>query len=224
MPEYTNNKESSRVNKIMVLASVLANQWLFSSSFLICLTQNISKQFRVTDKYKRKNLPQIRWRNLLQNARTGARNSSSKEFPLRKHCLLVMRDPDYPACTVFAKGLISLIVLPRLPLTTVLLKLQKYKDSRPLYTFQMLWWRDNAQNFSQHTLYSVQHIHINLKLIHCTLFRCVAKTNSLLAFCRLSKVRKNQATTANTAKYVLSAISFCQIICLHAWSRQVSRW
>ena len=29
------------------------------------------------------------------------------KFPLRKHCLLVMRDPDYPACTVFAKGLIK---------------------------------------------------------------------------------------------------------------------
>ena len=45
----TNNKESSQVKKILVLASTLANSWLFSSSFLICLTQNISKQFRVTD-------------------------------------------------------------------------------------------------------------------------------------------------------------------------------
>ena len=60
----------------------------------------------MTDKYKRKNLPQNQWRNLLQNARTEAWNSSINEFPLRKHCLLVMRDPDYPARTVFAKGLI----------------------------------------------------------------------------------------------------------------------
>ena len=54
-------------------------------------------------------------------------------------------------------------------------------------------------------------------LCRCILFRCTAKTNILLAFCRLSMQRKkNQATTANTAKYALSAISFRQIICLHA--------
>ena len=47
--------------------------------------------------------PQNQWRNLLQNAR--AWNSSNNEFPLRKHCLLVMRDPDYRACAVFSKGL-----------------------------------------------------------------------------------------------------------------------
>ena len=107
MPEYTNNKESSWVKKILALASSLANRWLFSSSFLICLTQNVSKQFRVTDKYKRKNLPQNQWRNLLQNARTGAWSSSNNKFPLRKHCLLVMHDPDYPACTIFSKGLMD---------------------------------------------------------------------------------------------------------------------
>ena len=31
----------------------------------------------------------------------------------------------------------------------------------------LLWWRANAQNVSQHTLYSIQHIHINLTLTHC---------------------------------------------------------
>ena len=51
--------------------------------FLNCLTQNVSKQFRATDKYERENLPQ----NLLQNARTGAWNSSINEFPLRKHVI-----------------------------------------------------------------------------------------------------------------------------------------
>ena len=76
LPEYTNNKESSRVEKILALASALANRWLFSSSFLICLTQNVSKQFRVIDKYKRENLPQNSWRNLLQNVRIGAWSSS----------------------------------------------------------------------------------------------------------------------------------------------------
>ena len=30
-----------------------------------------------------------------------------------------------------------------------------------------LWRRANARNVSQHTLYGVQHIHINLTLIHC---------------------------------------------------------
>ena len=51
LPEYINNKESSRVKKEMALASALANRWLFSSSFLICLSRNVSKQFRVTGKY-----------------------------------------------------------------------------------------------------------------------------------------------------------------------------
>ena len=32
---------------------------------------------------------------------------STWKFPLQKHCLLVRRDPNYPACTVFAKGLIQ---------------------------------------------------------------------------------------------------------------------
>ena len=31
----------------------------------------------------------------------------------------------------------------------------------------LLWRRDYARNVSQHTLYGVQHIHINLTLIHC---------------------------------------------------------
>ena len=29
----------------------------------------------------------------------------------------------------------------------------------------------NARNISQHTLYDIQHIHINLTLIHCTFYR-----------------------------------------------------
>ena len=29
----------------------------------------------------------------------------------------------------------------------------------------------NARNVSQHTLYGIQHIHINLTLIHCTFYR-----------------------------------------------------
>ena len=69
LPEYINNKESS----------ALANRWLFSSRFLICLTKNVSKQFRVIDKYKRKTLPQTQWRNLLQNVRIGALSRSNKE-------------------------------------------------------------------------------------------------------------------------------------------------
>ena len=32
----------------------------------------------------------------------------------------------------------------------------------------LLWRRANARSVSQHTLYGVQHIHINLTLIHCT--------------------------------------------------------
>ena len=35
----------------------------------------------------------------------------------------------------------------------------------------LLWRRANARNVSQHTLYSVQHIHINLTLIHCTIYQ-----------------------------------------------------
>ena len=38
-------------------------------------------------------------------------------------------------------------------------------------SFSLLWWRANAQNVSQHSLYCVQHIHINLMLIHCTFYR-----------------------------------------------------
>ena len=38
-------------------------------------------------------------------------------------------------------------------------------------TYLLLWRRANAQNVSQHTLYGVQHIHINLTLIHCTFYR-----------------------------------------------------
>ena len=30
---------------------------------------------------------------------------------------------------------------------------------------------EQARNVSQHTLYGVQHIHINLTLIHCTFYR-----------------------------------------------------
>ena len=37
--------------------------------------------------------------------------------------------------------------------------------------FFLLWRRANARNVSQHTLYGVQHIHINLTLIHCTFYR-----------------------------------------------------
>ena len=41
----------------------------------------------------------------------------------------------------------------------------------PLYVyFSLLWRRANARNVSQHTLYGVQHIHINLTLIHCTFY------------------------------------------------------
>ena len=34
------------------------------------------------------------------------------------------------------------------------------------FVISLLWWRANARNFIQHTLYSAQHIHINLTLIH----------------------------------------------------------
>ena len=34
-----------------------------------------------------------------------------------------------------------------------------------------LYRRANAQNVSQRTLFGAQHIHINLTLIHCTLYR-----------------------------------------------------
>ena len=47
-----------------------ANRWLFSLSDFKHI-QTIQ-----SDKYKRKNLPQNQWRNLLQNARTGAWNSA----------------------------------------------------------------------------------------------------------------------------------------------------
>ena len=82
--------------------TVLANRWLFSSSFLICLTQNASKQFRVIDKYKWKNLPQNQWRHSLQNVRNGAWSSSNNE---NFHSGSTVCNPDYPACTGFAKGL-----------------------------------------------------------------------------------------------------------------------
>ena len=36
--------------------------------------------------------------------------------------------------------------------------------------FQLLWWRANAQNVSQLNLYCIQHIQINLTLIHSKLF------------------------------------------------------
>ena len=35
----------------------------------------------------------------------------------------------------------------------------------------LLWRRANAQNVSQRTLYGVQHIHINLTLIHWRFYR-----------------------------------------------------
>ena len=41
----------------------------------------------------------------------------------------------------------------------------------------LLWRRANARNVSQHTLYGVQHIHINLTLIHCSLLRTVHRIN-----------------------------------------------
>ena len=62
-------------------AAELKRNWrlLFCRSFLICLNQKVSKQLRVIDKYKRKNLLLNQWRNLLQNIRTGARGSSNNE-------------------------------------------------------------------------------------------------------------------------------------------------
>ena len=41
----------------------------------------------------------------------------------------------------------------------------KKSESRPT---TIVWRRANARNVSQHTLYGVHHIHINLTLIHCT--------------------------------------------------------
>ena len=41
------------------------------------------------------------------------------------------------------------------------------RSSRAL---SLLWRRANAWNVSQHTLYGVQHVHINLTLIHCTFY------------------------------------------------------
>ena len=38
----------------------------------------------------------------------------------------------------------------------------------------LLWRRANARNVSQHTLYGVQHIHINFTLIHCTFYHYAA--------------------------------------------------
>ena len=50
----------------------------------------------------------------------------------------------------------------------------------------------------------------------CTLFRCTAKTNfPVLAFCRLSMQSKKKNKRLQQTQL---------IICLHAWSRQVSRW
>ena len=38
-------------------------------------------------------------------------------------------------------------------------------------SFALTKARANTRNISQHTLYCVQHIHINLMLIHCTFYR-----------------------------------------------------
>ena len=45
-----------------------------------------------------------------------------------------------------------------------------------LFVCSLPWWRANVRNTSQHPLYGVQHIHINLALIHCT-FYCNADTD-----------------------------------------------
>ena len=100
VPIAWHNKKSNRVKKILALASALGNRWLFSSRFLICLTQNISKQIRVIDTYKRKNLPQNQWRNLLRNVRIVAWST------VYSSCVILVTS----ACTVFAERAYSVTV------------------------------------------------------------------------------------------------------------------
>ena len=72
--------------------------------FLEFLNLSDSKCFQTiqSDKYKWKNLPQNQWRHSLQNVRNGAWSSSNNE---NFHSGSTVCNPDYPACTGFAKGL-----------------------------------------------------------------------------------------------------------------------
>ena len=49
---------------------------------------------------------------------------------------------------------------------SVLAEVSSVKTEPFVRASSMLWRRANARNVSQHTLYGVQHIHINLTLIH----------------------------------------------------------
>ena len=65
----------------------------------------------------------------------------------------------------------------------------------------LLWWRANAQNVSQHTLYGVQHIHINLTLIHCAFYHHAdtdqVLTGTSILGITLTFLSRSQLTTYN---------------------------
>ena len=81
--------------------------------------------------------------------------------------------------------------------------------------FFLLWRRANARNISQHTLYGVQHIHINLTLIHCMSYLlynvCLTDTNT-------TWLEKKRISTLNLWISVM-IISFpCCSFCCLMWS------
>ena len=73
---------------------------------LLNLSQNVSKQFRVTDKYNRKKLTSVKKVALEFQVELERETATITNFHSGSTGVLVMRDPHYPACTVFVKGLI----------------------------------------------------------------------------------------------------------------------
>ena len=77
--------------------------------------------------------------------------------------------------------------------------------------------RANAQNVSQHTLYNIQHIHINLTLIHCTFYR----------YANADQNQFSQGLVFHCFQVrlaVMSGIS-CSSACCHSWGDEnLSTW
>ena len=106
------------------------------------------------------------------------------------------------SCSVLLSLALSCSLLLCLTLTcSVLLSLALSYSALLCLTLSLLWRRANARNVSQHTLYGIQHIHINLTLIHCT-FYCL--------FC---------VETVSYCVLLCITVSYCVLICL-TWLRQ----
>ena len=81
----------------------------------------------------------------------------------------------------------------------------------------LLWWRANARNVSQHTLHGIQHIHINLTLIHCTFYRHTDadQTQTLLLSIEALEKPSGKGCLVRHKGFLINQWSKCNMKILH---------